>query len=199
MNKNLLILGFGQYGRLAKEIAEAMGYFEKIDFLDDSSEAAAGKLSEYERFSELYSYAAVAIGNSELRLKWIQRLEETGFRIAILVHPKAYISQSAQVMKGSIVEPSAVVNTGSVIGCGCIISAGAVVNHNAVCADGVHVDCNATVASNTLVPRGMHIQSNSLYKNDSIKAEDLLFSKSRSKKHGALPANGVEYCFEGGM
>lgn len=35
MNKDLLILGAGQYGMVAKEIAEAMNCFQKIDFLDD--------------------------------------------------------------------------------------------------------------------------------------------------------------------
>lgn len=35
MNKNLLILGAGQYGQVAKEIAEDMEYLEKISFLDD--------------------------------------------------------------------------------------------------------------------------------------------------------------------
>ncbi len=34
-SKNLLILGAGQYGQIAKEIAESMGCFEKISFLDD--------------------------------------------------------------------------------------------------------------------------------------------------------------------
>ena len=42
-NKNLLILGAGQYGQVAKEIAEETGYFDKIAFLDDNSEQAIGK------------------------------------------------------------------------------------------------------------------------------------------------------------
>ena len=33
--KNLLIIGAGQYGMVAKEIAESMKCFEKIDFVDD--------------------------------------------------------------------------------------------------------------------------------------------------------------------
>ena len=33
--KNLLIIGAGQYGVVAKEIAESMKCFEKIDFVDD--------------------------------------------------------------------------------------------------------------------------------------------------------------------
>lgn len=35
-NENLLILGAGQYGVMAAEIAEAMGVFDRIAFLDDS-------------------------------------------------------------------------------------------------------------------------------------------------------------------
>ncbi|MBR1677729.1 MAG: acetyltransferase, partial [Clostridia bacterium] len=36
MNRNLLILGAGQYGTVVKEIAKSMECFEKIDFLDDT-------------------------------------------------------------------------------------------------------------------------------------------------------------------
>lgn len=209
MNKKLLILGAGQYGRLAKEIAEAMNYFEKIDFLDDNAEIAIGKLNEYENFSVSYSYAIAASENPEIRLEWIHKLEESCFRVAILVHPKACVSPSAQIMKGTIVEALSVINTGSVIASGCIISAGAVVNYNTMCADGVHIDCNATVAANTLVPAGTHIQSNTFYKNNNIRTEDLFFNaESRSKNleknksnkpHGPLTVNGLEYCFEDGM
>ena len=34
-NKNLLILGAGQYGQVAKEVAETMGIFDDVAFLDD--------------------------------------------------------------------------------------------------------------------------------------------------------------------
>lgn len=34
-NKNLLILGAGQYGQVAKETAELMGKFETITLLDE--------------------------------------------------------------------------------------------------------------------------------------------------------------------
>lgn len=36
MNNNLLIVGAGIYGVVAKEITESMGYFEKIAFVDDT-------------------------------------------------------------------------------------------------------------------------------------------------------------------
>lgn len=37
MNQNLLIIGAGIYGLVAKEIAESMGCFRQIDFVDDGA------------------------------------------------------------------------------------------------------------------------------------------------------------------
>jgi len=37
MNRNLLIIGAGIYGMVAKEIAESTNRFERIDFVDDSA------------------------------------------------------------------------------------------------------------------------------------------------------------------
>ena len=42
--QNLLILGAGQYGMVAKEIAESMRKYDHIDFLDDNNPIAVGKL-----------------------------------------------------------------------------------------------------------------------------------------------------------
>ena len=72
MNKNLLILGAGCCGLAARETAEAMGCFEKIDFLDDNIEEMPdgskilGKVCEFENFAAAYSYIFVAIGNPEI-------------------------------------------------------------------------------------------------------------------------------------
>lgn len=145
MKKNLLIIGAGQYGKVAKEIAEDVGTFEKIDFLDDNSPFAIGKISDMEKFSDKYQYAFVALGDVELRLKLIEKLEEACYRIAILVSPKAYVSPSAQILKGTIVEPMAAVHTDACVSVGCIVSAGAVINHNVFVGDGCHINCNATI------------------------------------------------------
>ena len=99
MNNNLLILGAGQYGMVAKEIAEAMGCFEKIDFLDDRNEIAVGKLDSYGKYSGKYDYAAAAVGDAEVRFKYLEKLEAAGYNIATLVSPRAYVAQSAALMK----------------------------------------------------------------------------------------------------
>lgn len=157
MNNSLLILGAGQYGMVAKEIAEAMKAFEKIDFLDDNSELAIGKLDAYEPLVMDYNYTVVAIGDSELRLKWIQKLVEACYRVAVLVHPSAYIAPSAQLQKGCIVEPHAVVQTNAALAVGVLLSAGAIVGHDSFVGDGCHIDTGAVIEPNSVVPLGMTI------------------------------------------
>lgn len=186
MNKNLLIIGADQYGYVAKEVAESMGCFEKISFLDDKNEEAVGKISDYEKFVVDYSYAFVAIGNADFRLEFIQKLEEACYRIAILASPKAYISPSAQLMKGTIVEPMAVVHANSSVAIGCIISAGAVVNHNCFIGDACHIGCNVVIKSGCIIFAQTKVHDCTAY----IPVPKNIVINEETPK---------DYCFEDGM
>lgn len=192
MIQNLLIVGAGIYGLVAKEIAESMGCFLRIDFVDDGTKETPdgtpviGKTKDLPELSKRYANVVVAIGNPEVRQKLIRFIEEeTLLRLVTLVSPRAYVSPSARIGKGCIIEPMAVVHTGCVLGKGCLICAGAVVNHAAMCGDCVQVDCNATVAGNTVVPGGIKVASGTVYEN--------------KIPHGPVPVDGLEYRFEDGM
>ena len=143
----LLILGAGQYGQVAKEIAEAMGRFEQISFLDDNSSAAIGKLSDFNICTNNFDSAVVAIGDAEKRLKLIEQLVDAGFDVPVLIHPRAYIASSAIIRRGTFVEPMAVVHTDVAVDMGCIISAGTIINHNAVIGEGCHLNCGTIVGA----------------------------------------------------
>lgn len=158
MNKNLLIIGAGQYGLLVRELATALESFHKIDFLDDSKEIAIGKIGEYEAFAGEYSYAFAAIGKADLRMQWVEKLEKAGFDVPVLISPMAYVSPSAKLGAGTVVEPMAVVHANTEIGKACIISAHSTVNHNSVCGDGCHIDCGAVIGSNSIVPCGTKVK-----------------------------------------
>lgn len=161
--KRLLILGAGQYGKLVCETALAIGSFAKVAFLDDGNPVALGKLEAYSDFSREYSCAFVAIGNPYVRRLWLDRLEQAGFELPVLIHPKAWVSPSAQLAPGVIVEAMAAVNTESQVGRGCLLCAGSVVNHNAIVGDFCQVDCNAVVAANAYVPEGTKVNSCTVY------------------------------------
>ena len=149
---NLIILGAGQYGALVYEIAQSCGLYEKIDFLDDNSENAIGKIADYKKFKGKYNCATVAIGNSDVRLEFLNMLKDSGFNLPAIISPRAWISPSAEIGDGVIIEPNATVSTAAEIGFGCLVSSGAVVNHNAVLCDGSHANCNSTVTARAEVP-----------------------------------------------
>lgn len=151
-SSGLLILGAGQYGVVAMETAQAMECFSKIAFLDDSNPIAIGKLEIFGEFLKEYRSAFVAIGNPEVRLAWIEKLEQAGYELPVLIHPRAYVSPSAELGKGTIVEPMAAVQAGAVVEEGGLLCAGCVVNHNSIVKRGCQIDCNAVVPARMTVP-----------------------------------------------
>ena len=165
-NQNLLILGFGQYGTVAKETAESMHYFSKISFLDDSNTQAIGTLTDYNRFTAEYTYAFVAMGNALLREEWLERLKAAGYSLPVLKHPQATVMPSAKIGGGSIIEAQALVHSNASLGEGCIISAGAVVNHNAILETCCHIDCNAVVPARYEVPMLTKVPCGTVYQQE---------------------------------
>ena len=175
MGNNLLIVGAGIYALVAQEIAESMGCFDKIDFDDDYSKqtsngiAVIGTTVDIAKLSTEYQNCIVAIGNPDVRLSLIEKIEnETNCKIATLISPRAYVATSVKIEKGSIIEPMTVVHTNCVLGVGCLISAGVVINHASVLGDGCHADCNATVLGNKTVPTKTKICSGEVFGNTQI-------------------------------
>lgn len=149
---NLLIIGAGQYGCVAQEIAESMGCFDRVEFIDDNSPKAIGAIRDLPKFVNEFDAAFVAIGNSHFRLECIEKLENLGFNIATLIHSSAFVSKLTVLGHGTVVEPLATVQANCKIGKGVLICSGAVIKHNSVVEDGAYIDCNSTVAG-SVVPR----------------------------------------------
>ena len=174
MNKNLLILGAGGHGRVVKETAEAMGCFDKIDFLDDISGSAIGKCADFQQYTGMHKFAFVAFGNNELRYEWMVKLIEFGFKLPTLIHPTAYVSPSATIGEGSIVIAKAAVNANSTIGKGCIISLGALVDHDCHIGECAHINTGAVVKAGSKVERLTKIDAGSIYSGEK-KVEEYSF------------------------
>lgn len=163
MNNNLLIIGDGNYGQIAYEIAEEMEKFEKIDFLDDKSEFAIGKVSDIEKYVGEHSFRIVAIGNAETRKTLTSCLEENCYHIPILVHPRTFVGKYANLKKGCIIEPMAVVNSGSNVGECRFISAGAIVNHSVLIDAYCHINVGAIVKARSVLPMFTKVDEGQVY------------------------------------
>jgi len=142
--KSLLIIGTGGHSQVVAETAEACGY-TKIDFIDDNSEIAIGKIADLEKLTDDYEEAFIGIGNNRFQDQLIDRLIELEYKVPVLIHPMAYVSKSAVIHEGTIVEPKAIVIVNAYIDRGCIVSVGSIINHDARIGKECHVNVGAIV------------------------------------------------------
>ncbi len=144
---NLLILGAGGQGLVVKEVAQSIGVFHKIAFLDDHAKSPyiIGKCQDCVQFLLEYPIAIPSVGDDQLRMKWIGTLAKAGFIIPTLIDPTVTISPSAQVGYGTLIEPKVMIGANAKIGVGCIVSSGAIVDRDVVLADGTHINCGVAV------------------------------------------------------
>lgn len=159
MGRKLLIVASKRYGDYVKEIAESMGCFEEISFVDNDREGAIGKLEDVESFYPEYNCAIAACDDGTERLEWNKKLE-TLYNIPVLAHMDSTISPSANLMPGCIVEPRAVVGCESTIGQATVIGANSVVEPYCLVGDsctlksGTIVKSTSMVAMNTSTEQG---------------------------------------------
>ena len=142
----LMILGAGGHGKVVAEIAELMGKWNEIVFLDDNKEIdeingyrVIGSLNDYKIYKDVYQYAFVAIGNNKLRLQIIEDITREGLIVPVLVHPFTFMSSNCLVQEGTVIMGGTVINTNSTIGKGCIINTSSSIDHDCVLEDGVHI------------------------------------------------------------
>lgn len=153
MGKKLLIVASKRYGDYVKEIAESMGCFEAISFVDNDREGAIGKLEEVETFYPEYRYAIAACDDGAERLEWNKKLEAL-YNIPVLAHMDSTISPSANLMLGCIVEPRAVVGCGSIIGQATLIGANTVVEPYSIIGDSCTLKSGTIVKSTSVLQIG---------------------------------------------
>lgn len=134
----VVILGAGGYGRELRQYCQDAS-IEVLGFLDDDaqaleafghSEPLLGPLAAAPQFSD--ARFLIALGDPLLRRRFALELRGMGARFATLIHPTAYVAESAQVEEGAIVCPFALVGANSVLGVNVSLNVYASVGHDAV-------------------------------------------------------------------
>ncbi len=145
---NLLIIGAGSHGEEVMELAQSLRIFHKISFLDDNKpEVAIGPCKDFASYLNEYPVAIPAVGDTALRMRWMNSLIKDGFLIPTLIHPSAVVSNGAQIGGGSVICARATIGPNVEIGKGCIISSGATIDRNVVLPDWTYVECGEVVTS----------------------------------------------------
>lgn len=158
----LIILGSGGHGKVVADIAEQIGKYDEIFFLDDAIDdnpQILGKCEEFEKYNTPDIEMYPAFGNNLRRIMWEKKIEYAGIKLAKIIHPLAYVSPKAEIADGCVIMPFAVINTGTVLRQACIINIGALVDHDCVLDEGCHIAPGAIVKGENNLPKGTKVDS----------------------------------------
>ena len=162
----LVIYGAGGHGRSLADLIRKMGGYQLVGFIDDGytpGEEVLGLavLGGREKLAELAQEGirlAVngvgGIGNLKSRLDVYDLLKQSGFRCPTVLHPTAFIENSAVLGEGCQVMPLAYIGTQVEACFGCIINTGAIVSHDCQLADYVNLSPGATLAGGVIIGEG---------------------------------------------
>lgn len=149
--KALIIIGAGGHGRVIADIAQKIGAYTTISFLDDGDVKESmglpivGKTSDVEKYINTADIF-VAIGNSKIRGEFIERLLLMGANVPTLIHPSAIIGACVEIGVGTAVMAGAVINPCSKLGKGVILNTCSSIDHDCVIGDYCHIAVGVHVA-----------------------------------------------------
>ncbi|MCA9234352.1 MAG: acetyltransferase [Planctomycetales bacterium] len=153
-HNSLYILGAGGHARVAIQTARLMGLhvaglFDDNCSLEDQFVIGAPVMGPLGRLGEVMPLPClIAIGDNERRAELARRFPGPW---ATLVHPRAFVDDTAELGQGTIVMPGAVVNANARIGEHAIINSNATVEHDCRVGNAAHVSCNACLTGGVSV------------------------------------------------
>lgn len=169
--KDLIIIGAGGHGRVVADIAQKLGIYKNIAFLDDGDAIQSmglpiiGKSTEAEKYiptTDLF----VAIGNNHVRQSFLEKLLSLGASVPVLSHPNAVIGSYVTIGAGTVIMAGAIINPCSTIGKGVILNTCSSVDHDCVIGDYCHVAVGAHIAGTVCIENQVFLGAGSVVKNN---------------------------------
>ena len=165
----ILILGAGGHGRSVLEALQVKGRHSFYAFVDDGTPEGTqvlgapvvGNTQALASLCGRFPQAVVAIGDNFRREELCAQLLALDFELAVVVHPRAFVSPSAILGPGTAVMANATVGTEARLGVGTIVNSGAVVDHHAVVEDFGHLGVNAAMAGGSVLGKAAWMQAGS--------------------------------------
>lgn len=156
--RTLAIIGAGGHGLVVSDAAKAMGVWHRICFIDQKYPAGgyANNIqiisnNDIIKLHKKHTEIIVAIGDNKTRLSITNKYLDQGYKCATIIHPRAWVSSSANISEGTVIMANAVVNSMASISKGSIINTNATIEHECSLGAGVHVSPNACLAGNVTV------------------------------------------------
>ena len=151
----LVVYGSKEFAATVAELIRHCGH-EPVGMIDDYQQGS-GILGDLKVVStthppDVYG-VAMAIGYNNLAARWDAwtRVKALGYHAPPLIHPRAYVADTANVADGALVMAGALVDVRAKIGELAVVWPGACVSHDAYVGDNCFLSPNATICGHVNV------------------------------------------------
>jgi len=171
VRKKLILIGGGGHCKSCIDVIEQSEQYE-IAGIIDKQENIGQMVLGYEIIgidNQIETLATegfeflITIGQKrtpKVRQKLYNELMRCNAKIAMIISPRAYVSQYAKIGEGSIIMHDALVNTSASIGKNCIINTKALIEHDAIIGDHCHISTGAVINGGVDIKQGSFFGSN---------------------------------------
>lgn len=165
--KKIVLIGAGGHCKVIIDIIKSTKEYEIVGITDPKDKGSVFDipvigdddiLEDLNKSGVEYGFISMgSLNDFEKRNKIYNQLKDIGFKIPVLVHNSAVVSQFSTIEDGTCVMAGAVINPGSVIGENCIINTGSVVEHDCIIGNNCHISPTASIAGNVKIGCNTHI------------------------------------------
>ncbi|GAA0078695.1 acetyltransferase [Clostridium sp. CTA-5] len=165
--KKIILVGAGGHCKVIIDIIKSTNQYEIVGITDNNSKGSIlgiPIIGDDSILQDIYNkdvkYAFTAIGalkNIKIRNNIYMKLKEIGFKLPVLIHKKAMVSQFSSIKEGTCVMAGAIVNSDSSIEENCIINTGAVIEHDCNIGSNCHISPNTSIAGGVYIGFNTHI------------------------------------------
>lgn len=165
-------MGNSGHGRVIKDLARQLVFYQEIKFLDDNKKvqqenpSVLGGSNEAIHYKDEYDMI-IGIGNVGIRRRLQEKYETEGISMVSLIHPHAQLpEESIMIGAGSVIMANSVIQTGTVLGKGVIINTNASIDHECKIGDYVHIAVGARLAGNVEIGNDTWIGAGAVISNN---------------------------------
>jgi len=174
--KNLVILGGSGIGMIAASIANELGYYNILGFLNDQLPVGTrigkyktiqviGKSNDFNRYLDNenteFFIGYVGMKREEEIFNKVESLNIPVSRLATLIHPSAIIPKGfCKIGSGVLMAPLSQLSPDTTIEDNCILLPNSFVGHDSTLKKFAHIATNSVIGGNVEIGRACHIGSN---------------------------------------
>jgi UDP-perosamine 4-acetyltransferase len=165
--KRIVLIGAGGHSKVIIDIIKSRNEYDIVGITDKFNRENVLNIpiiGDDNILDKLYNddvkYAFIcigALGNMSVRNVIYNKLKNIGFKLPVLIHKSAIVSNYVNIDEGTCVMPGAIINPEVHIGKSCIINTGSIIEHDCIIGDNVHISPGVKLAGGVKIGNNSHV------------------------------------------